>query len=120
MKKNITITLIAISVLGFLFSPAGKAKAKNNREAFILGGVVAIFARPVLQAVAAEVICPSIYRPTQIIYSSGPYYSPQPASVPRSAYERGFLDEQLRLERDWERYEYQRGREDARRYYSSD
>ena len=110
MKKIIAIGLVAIITFGILAFGSNEARAMRTREAILLGGAIAIFAPPILR-VMGEICNPPVYQPAPVIYA------PAPAYIPRTAYERGMVDEQLRIERELERYEYLRGRQDARRYY---
>ena len=111
MKKILAIGLVVIITLGILAVGSGEAKAMRTRDAILLGGVIAVFAPPIIRAIAGEIYCPLVYQPAPFIYTPAPTY------IPRTAYERGLYDEQLRIERELERYDYQRGRQDAKRYY---
>jgi hypothetical protein len=110
MKKIIAVAAAIIITIGVLAFGADEAKAMRTRDAILLGGAIAIFAPPIIRAIG-ETCCPPVYQPAPVVYTPAPTY------IPRTAYERGVYDEQLRIERERERYDYQRGREDARRYY---
>lgn len=121
MKKVMLSVVIVVFAAGFFVS-GGEAEAMNNESAAMLAGAIAIFGRPVLQAVAGEIFPPA--PAPAVIYTELPPY-PAPAKVKRhnhrkyyrycdgrdeSAYERGWCEE-------WEKLEYRRGREDARESY---
>ena len=113
MKKLIAIAAAIIITIGILAFGSKEAKAMRTRDAILLGGAIAVFAPPILRAIG-EICNPPVYQPAPVIYTPAQAY---PAYIPRTAYERGMVDEQLRIERELERYEYLRGRQDARRYY---
>ncbi|MBI5606981.1 MAG: hypothetical protein HY879_26930 [Deltaproteobacteria bacterium] len=105
--------LFVIITFGILVVGTEEARAMRTRDAILLGGAIAIFAPPILRAIG-EICNPPVYQPAPVIYAPAPA---SPANIPRTAYERGVYDEQLRIERELERYEYLSGRQDARRYY---
>ncbi len=103
MRKIFAIELVIIMTFGILATGIGEAQAMRTRDVILLGGVIAVLASPVIRAIAREIYCPPVYPPSQVIYT------PAPAYIPRTAYERGMVDEQLRIERELDRYEDQRG-----------
>jgi hypothetical protein len=132
MKGAKVIGFALIITLVFLLVPVRQAKAMNNESAALLAGAIALFGRPVLNAIVQDIFYgpervyytprPTYYttRPTRVVYKrvyiyKQPCYRPCPP--PSYAYERGWCDEMRRILRQRERYEYQRGRIDARWYY---
>ena len=113
MKKIVAIGLVAIITFGILAFGSNEARAMRTRDAMLLGGAIAIFAPPILRAIG-EICNPPVYQPAPVIYAPA---QASPAYIPRTAYDREMVDEQLRIERELERSEYWRGRQDARRYY---
>ena len=111
MKKILSIGLVLIIVNGFTLVSFKNASAMNNESAAMLAGAIAIFGKPVLNAIGNEIFFPPYNSRTTPIYEYDPCYRP------RTAYEKGWCAEQLRIQREQERLEYQRGREDARRYF---
>ena len=130
MKKLITISMLLMLACSFLFIENTKAEAMNNESAAMLAGAIALFGRPVLNAISREVFYPapyydssyygdsyysnyypgySTYYParTRIIYTS-PGYS-RHYRHGRDSYERGW-------DRDYDHeYGYSRGRHDRGR-----
>lgn len=119
MKKIIVIGLVLITALSFVLVVNSDVQAMNNESAAMLAGAIAIFGKPVLNAVATEIFYPQTYStyPVTTVYTPAPTYNYDSCYRPRSAYERGYCDEQLRIERAQERLQYRRGRNDARKYY---
>jgi hypothetical protein len=110
MKKIFAIGLVGIVIFGILSFGIDEAKAMRTRDVILLGGAIAVFAPPIIRAIG-EISNPRVYQPAPVVYNPASIY------IPQTAYERGMVDEQLRIERELDRYEYQRGRQDARRYY---
>jgi len=130
MKKLITISMLLMLACSFLFIENTKAEAMNNESAAMLAGAIALFGRPVLNAISREVFYPapyydssyygdsyysnyypgySTYYParTRIIYTS-PGYS-RHYRHGRDSYERGWYEDRER--------EYPRGYYNNRRGY---
>ncbi len=121
MKKTKIIALFLIIICCFLLINSKNVHAMNNESAAMLAGAIAIFGKPVLNAITTEIFYPPVYRAypatTGVVYTPATSYSYDPCYRPRSSYERGYCEEQLRIEREQKRFEYRRGRNDARRYY---
>ncbi len=111
--------MIALLIVPALVEPPG-AEAMNNESAALLAGAIALFGRPVLNAIAQDIFyepCPTrvVHRPAKVIYKRVYVYRDDVLRDCRriqSPYEKGFCDELRRIER-----EYERGRRDARYYY---
>ncbi len=125
MKGVKVIGVVLTIALVFLLVPTKQAKAMNNESAALLAGAIALFGRPVLNAIAQDIFYgpERVYytpRPTRVVYKKVYIYKQQPCyrpCPPSYAYERGWCDEMRRILRERERYEYERGRIDARWYY---
>ncbi len=127
MKKLVSLTVIFMLAISFLIIGNTKAEAMNNESAAMLAGAIALFGKPVLNAIAQDVMYPGqAYAPaypaqyryaypatryierTEIIY-----VQPEHKRFCRhrwGAYKRGYRDE-------WRHHEYRRGREDAHNDY---
>ena len=121
MRKTMAMGLVLIIALGFILIGHSDVQAMNNESAAMLAGAIAIFGKPILNAIGAEIFYPTytLYPlRTKVVYRTAPAYKFAPCYRPRSAYERGWCRERRRIQREQDRLEYQRGRDDARRYFS--
>lgn len=127
MKKTLTIALIALLAVTFLFAGTEKAEAMNNESAALLTAGLVLFGKPVMNAIAQEVMYPGReYAPAYPAYYGDRhqhtryiertkiiYVQPRHHKLHRHkdrGYERGYRDE-------WCRHDYKQGRHDARRDY---
>ena len=121
MRNRRIVGLMLIIVLCFSAIGTPKAEAMNNESAAMLAGAIAILGGPILRSITEHMDRPGVYEEpvrTRIIYRAVPMYRRHdPCYRPRTAYERGWCTEMKRIQREREEYEYQRGRDDARRYF---
>ena len=127
MKKFTTIMLITMLAISFLVIGNTKAEAMNNESAAMLAGAIAIFGRPILNAIAQDMMYPGqVYAPaypaqyryaypatryierTRIIYAN-PRHE-RFCRHWRGDHRRGYRDE-------WRHREYRREREDTYKNY---
>ncbi|MEW5743915.1 MAG: hypothetical protein AB1805_00555 [Nitrospirota bacterium] len=119
MKTIVSFILVAVLACGFLFMGSAEAEAMNNESAAMLAGAIAIFGKPMLQAVVREISpaqpayaasYPSYTETREIIYVTDDRPHHKHYRHRNKAYERGWRDE-------WRERAYERGRADARKRY---
>ncbi len=128
MKKIITISMVFILACSFLFIGNTKAEAMNNESAAMLAGAIAIFGKPVLNAIGREIFYPAPYYDNS--YYGDSYYSNYYSDYPTSyyparttiiytspGYSRHYRYGRDSYKRGWDRdcdheYGYSRGRHD--------
>ncbi|RJQ56492.1 MAG: hypothetical protein C4526_01585 [Nitrospiraceae bacterium] len=124
MKKLISIMVIALLAAGFLVAGNNRAEAMNNESAAMLTAGIVLFGKPVMNAIAREIVYPGQHE----AYAYPAHYRYGPPSrgyvestkiiyvEPRHkihrhrgwAYRKGYRD-------GWCRHEYLQGRDDSRR-----
>jgi len=125
MRGTRFISMLLMLIVAFIFLPPRNAKAMNNESAAMLAGAIALFGKPVLNAIAQEIFYPPVNyngRSQGVVYYKRVYIYKEPCCyncyVPTSTYyEKGWRDEMRRIQRERAFYEYERGRRDARRCY---
>lgn len=134
MKKIITISMVLILACSFSLTGNLKAEAMNNESAAMLAGAIAIFGKPVLNAIGREIFYPAPYYDSSYYNDSynsnyysdySTYYYPNRTRIIyiSPGYSRHHRQGRDSYERGWDRdrdheYGYSRGRHDRWRGYN--
>ncbi|MBM4139889.1 MAG: hypothetical protein FJ242_00115 [Nitrospira sp.] len=104
MKKLLSIGMLFIIAIGLVIIESDDVYAMNNESAAMLAGAIAIFGKPVLNAIAGEIFYPTYYNSypvynsyynsypvqTGVIYQTAPIYDYDSYYIPYNGYGRGY------------------------------
>lgn len=104
MKRVLSISVLLIIAISFLFIGSTDTYAMNNESAAMLAGAIAIFGKPVINAMAGEIFYPTYYNSypaynsyynsypvqTRVIYQTAPIYDYDSYYRPYNNYERRY------------------------------